>query len=71
MRRGTIVLGERCETLSPTFVDCGTHDLLVLRLLASFVDQYSHQLSKLLRRPARRYAGDMAVSGRGEIFQPG
>ena len=25
MRRGTIVLGEGAEALSPTFVDCGVH----------------------------------------------
>jgi formylmethanofuran dehydrogenase subunit C len=70
MRRGTIVLGQGCEKLSPTFVDCGVHDLLALRLLANFVDQFSSRLSALLRRPRRRYAGDMAALGKGEIFYP-
>ena len=38
MRRGTIVLGDGAEQLSPTFVDCGVHELVALRLMAAFVD---------------------------------
>jgi len=67
MRRGTIVLGLRAE-LSPTFVDCGTHDLIALRLLATFVARYSARAARLLQRSLRRFAGDMAVLGKGEIF---
>ena len=36
MRRGTIVLGSAGALISPTFVDCGTHDLIAMRLLARF-----------------------------------
>jgi formylmethanofuran dehydrogenase subunit C len=68
MRRGTIVLGEGAEALSPTFVDCGVHDLVALRVMAGFVGAYSGRLARLLRRPLRRFAGDMAVSGKGEMF---
>jgi formylmethanofuran dehydrogenase subunit C len=68
MRRGTIVLAEGAEALSPTFMDCGTHTLLALRLMAGFVAAYSPHLAAQLKRPLRRFAGDMAVTGKGEIF---
>jgi formylmethanofuran dehydrogenase subunit C len=68
MRRGTIVLMDGADALSPTFVDCGAHDLVALRLLASFVNGYSPRLASGLRRRYRRLAGDMAVSPNGEIF---
>jgi formylmethanofuran dehydrogenase subunit C len=67
MRRGTIVLGERCDELSPTFVDCGPHDLVALRLMAAFVREHS-AAAAAFRPPLRRLAGDMAVLGKGEIF---
>jgi formylmethanofuran dehydrogenase subunit C len=70
MRRGTIVLGERCDGLSPTFVDCGLHDLVALRLLAAFLDAHATRAAAVVRGPLRRLAGDMAVLGRGEIFCP-
>ena len=68
MKRGTIVLGEKSEEMSPTFVDCGVHDLVVLRLMAGFLCGHSVRAGKLLRRPLRRFAGDMASLGKGEIF---
>jgi formylmethanofuran dehydrogenase subunit C len=71
MRRGSIVLGAGSGELPPTFIDSGAHDLIALRLLATFVAQYSARAAALLRRPLRRYAGDMAVLGKGEIFIAG
>ncbi|MBV8825703.1 MAG: formylmethanofuran dehydrogenase subunit C [Hyphomicrobiales bacterium] len=70
MRRGTIVLGS-AATLSPTFIDCGKQDLVALRLLATFVARTSTRTSKVLRRSLRRFAGDMAVLGKGEMFLAG
>jgi formylmethanofuran dehydrogenase subunit C len=70
MRRGTIVLGEEGTVLSPTFVECGTHDLIATRLLARFVRVYSKRVAPVLGGPLRRLAGDMAVLGKGEIFCP-
>lgn len=70
MERGTIVLGEVADELSPTFTDCGTHDLLALRLLATFVAGHSRKGASCLRGRLRRLAGDMAVLGRGELFVP-
>ncbi|HML14579.1 MAG TPA: formylmethanofuran dehydrogenase subunit C [Xanthobacteraceae bacterium] len=71
MRRGTIVLGAGSGELSPTFTDCGRHELTALRLLALFVARYSARAASVLRRPLRRFAGDMAVLGKGEIFLAG
>jgi formylmethanofuran dehydrogenase subunit C len=68
MKRGTMVLGDRSDEMSPTFVDCGVHDLVALRLMAGFVGGLSVRAGKLLRRPLRRLAGDMATVGKGEIF---
>jgi len=70
MRRGTIVLCETADVLLPTFVDCGVHDLVAMRLLADFVTAYSRQVAARLHGSLRRLAGDMAVLGKGEIFCP-
>jgi len=68
MRRGTLVLGEGCEQLAPTFVDCGVHDLVAFRLMAASVAPHSKRLTRIFRQPLRRFAGDMAVLGKGETF---
>jgi formylmethanofuran dehydrogenase subunit C len=68
MKRGTIVLGAGTEDLSPTFIDCGAHELVAMRLLSDFVRAFSRRAGACLRRPLRRYAGDMAVLGKGEIL---
>ena len=68
MKRGTIVLGQDCEAMSPTFIDCGAHTLVAMRLLADFVGPHSRRAAACLAGPLRRYAGDMAVLGKGEIF---
>ncbi len=67
LKRGTIVLGG-CSALSPTFVDCGEHQLVGLRFLAMMVEPYSKRAALLMRRPLKRLAGDMAILGKGEIF---
>jgi formylmethanofuran dehydrogenase subunit C len=70
MRRGTLIIGQAPAAPSPTFVDCGVHDLVACRLLAAHVRPYSAALARLLARPLRRFAGDMAVMGKGELFCP-
>ena len=55
--------------LAPTFVDCGSYFApspflgRALKLKAPG--------SKFFRGPLRRFSGDMAVLGKGEIFVPG
>jgi formylmethanofuran dehydrogenase subunit C len=68
MKRGTIVLGEGSSEMSPTFLDCGQHLLLAMKLWSEFIDPYSKRAASLLKRPLRRLAGDTAVLGKGEIF---
>jgi formylmethanofuran dehydrogenase subunit C len=68
MGRGTILLGRGATLLSPTFADCGEHDLVAARLIADYVAQTSAKLARLFRRPLRRLAGDLAALGRGEIL---
>jgi formylmethanofuran dehydrogenase subunit C len=70
MNRGTLVLCDGCDVLSPTFADSGVHALVVHSLLAAFVRPYSRETAALLQRPWRRLIGDMAVTGKGEIFYP-
>jgi formylmethanofuran dehydrogenase subunit C len=70
MRRGTIVLAGGCDELSPTFLDCGVHDLVAVRLMAAFAKEHSRAAVSAFRSPLRRFAGDMAVLGKGEIFSP-
>lgn len=68
MKRGTIVLAEGSGELSPTFLDCGQHKLLAMKLWSEFIRPYSKRAASLLKRSLRRLAGDMAVLGKGEIF---
>jgi formylmethanofuran dehydrogenase subunit C len=70
MGRGTILLGKGATLLSPSFGDCGEHDLVAARLLANYVAQASAKLATLFRRPLRRLAGDLAALGKGEILLP-
>ena len=70
MGRGTILLGRGASLFSPTFGDCGEHDLVAARLLADYVAQVSAKLARLFRRPLRRLAGDLAALGKGELLLP-
>jgi formylmethanofuran dehydrogenase subunit C len=70
MGRGTILIGQGATFLSPTFADCGEHDLVAARLLAAYIAEASAKLARLFRRPLRRLAGDMAALGKGEILLP-
>jgi formylmethanofuran dehydrogenase subunit C len=70
MGRGTILLARGATLFSPSFGDCGEHDLVAARLLADYVAQVSAKLARLFRRPLRRLAGDLAALGKGEILLP-
>jgi formylmethanofuran dehydrogenase subunit C len=70
MGRGTILLGGGATLFSPSFGDCGEHDLVAARLLANYIAQASAKLGGLFRRPLRRLAGDLAALGKGEILLP-
>jgi formylmethanofuran dehydrogenase subunit C len=70
MGRGTILLGRGASLFSPSFGDSGEHDLVAARLLAKHIGQFSAELGGLFRRPLRRFAGDLAALGKGEILLP-
>lgn len=69
MRRGTLLLWNQPE-LPATFNDCGSHTLAFLPMLfASFrsLDSKFADPSAAFNR-VRRYGGDMAEMGRGEVL---
>lgn len=70
MKRGTIIALDGAAMIGPTFADCGVHDLVILKLLARHL--VGAGLAALAQRfaPVRRWAGDAAVAGKGEILVP-
>lgn len=69
MRRGTLVAGSH-GALLPTFVETGTPDLVYLKLLAKALQRMGASQAALLRGAMRRYGGDLATIGKGELFTP-
>jgi formylmethanofuran dehydrogenase subunit C len=67
MRRGTLVIG-RPEALLPTFVAAGTPDPVFPRLFAGALQGTSRRAARLLASPLRRFLGDTAALGKGEIL---
>ena len=68
MRRGTLI-APSARSLLATFNDCGRHDLRFLGILHRYL---ADVLGSLAPKPfpamVRRYAGDMATIGKGEIL---
>lgn len=70
MKRGSILL-TRAPTLPATFNDCGSFEFGFLPLLLRSMGQLSRRAAQLSKRSsarARRYAGDLANIGRGELL---
>ncbi|MCH9765754.1 MAG: formylmethanofuran dehydrogenase subunit C [Alphaproteobacteria bacterium] len=68
LRRGTLI-GPSVEKFLPTFVEGGSHDLVVLGLLSRHVQDALGDLApKALPRVVHKYSGDMATIGKGEIL---
>lgn len=66
MKRGTLFL-RAPNGLAGGFADAGEHDLVMLRVLV----RRSHELAAFLgpaARRARRFAGDLAIGGKGEAL---
>lgn len=68
MRRGTLIAPSVAQWL-PTYSDCGSHDLNILKIMNRY---YASTLGALAPKPfplmVRRYAGDLATIGKGEIL---
>ncbi|SAK69413.1 Formyltransferase/hydrolase complex Fhc subunit C [Caballeronia fortuita] len=69
MRRGTVLLANAPARIAPTFTEGGhgfdTFWLLFTRMLAKEAAPFSRFAGKMV---PRRYAGDLAVDGRGELL---
>jgi formylmethanofuran dehydrogenase subunit C len=70
MRRGSIVALDGAERVGSTFVDCGVHDLVWLRLLRRHIAMLGEARLAERIEAVRRFAGDVAVAGRGELLVP-
>jgi formylmethanofuran dehydrogenase subunit C len=68
MRRGTIIVANEDCPILPTFIDCGPHRLVAARLLAAEIERLGLAWAGNLKRSLRRFMGDMATLGKGEIF---
>lgn len=70
MRRGTLI-GPSVERLLPTFVDCGKHDLVIVRIIwCQLARALAERAPKAMPLFVRKIGGDMATIGRGEILLP-
>ena len=69
MRRGTLI-GPSVEQMLATFADCGQHDMVILRVLSAVSWRPNSGRWRRAALPAqvRRYAGDMATIGKGELL---
>lgn len=67
LKRASLILGGPAELL-PTYADCGSHDLAYLNLLWRSLGRLGHRVAQPVAR-ARRWAGDLATGGKGEILQ--
>jgi formylmethanofuran dehydrogenase subunit C len=67
MKRGTLLLLKQ-PALSATFNDCGSHTLGFLPLLLKSWQGHPTRFAGLAINRIRRYAGDLAGNGKGEIL---
>jgi formylmethanofuran dehydrogenase subunit C len=69
MRRGTVIFDGAAPELAPSFTDCGRQELTILRLIARELAAHgAPRHTARLAAPVRRFAGDMAVLGKGELL---
>jgi len=70
MRRGTLI-GPNVEKRLATFVDTGRHELVILRVLSRYLAATLGPLApRPITGPVRKYAGDLATIGKGELLIP-
>lgn len=68
-KRGSLVLA-RGGDFGPTYLDCGAHQLTFARLFARSLKDDSAGAAVLLGGGLRRFGGDTAALGKGEILTP-
>ena len=67
MKRGTLLLSQ-APNLHATIQDCGTHNLPFLKLLFNAFKLFNSKFSSINSTRVRRYCGDIACNGNGEIL---
>ena len=67
LRRGSLILGQRPESVPSTFNDSGWVELSYLGLLRQYTEDFLPGLLPAVPR-GRRYMGDQAFGGKGEIL---
>jgi len=70
LKRGTLLLARMPENLPVTFQDSGEHSLLFLTLLEKQLSRDRQSFARFLpfSQKVRRYCGDLAWGGTGEIL---
>lgn len=70
LKRGTLLLARMPENIPATFQDSGEHSLLFLALLEKQLQRDHEAFARFLpfNRKVRRYCGDLAWGGTGEIL---
>lgn len=70
MKRGSLILFRRPADMLPTFADCGSHDLGVLRLMTRYWRSLGGAFAEFGAAAGRahRFTGDAANGGKGEIL---
>jgi formylmethanofuran dehydrogenase subunit C len=71
MRRGSLVFAGAPPELGPTFVPVDADAGVFWQLLARDLARLGPPFDGLAVRPVGRFAGDLAVQGRGEVLVPG
>lgn len=72
MRRGTLLFTQRPAALPATFGDCGIHELAYLRLLFASWHALDNGFAGFADAGirVRRFVGDLATRGNGELLAP-
>jgi formylmethanofuran dehydrogenase subunit C len=68
MRRGSVVFAGPVPIVAPTFVPVRSTADVFWQLLARDLAPFGGPFATLARRSLRRYAGDLAVLGKGELL---
>jgi formylmethanofuran dehydrogenase subunit C len=70
MRRGSLVFAGAPPSVAPTFVPVESDASVFWQLLARDLARFGAPFDALPRRRAQRWAGDLAVMGKGELLIP-
>jgi formylmethanofuran dehydrogenase subunit C len=71
MRRGSLVCAGTAPSVAATFVEVRSDAAVFWQLLARDLTRFGPPFSELARRRVKRFAGDLAVQGKGELLVPG